>query len=76
MIIITLQREDCIGCNYCHEIAPSYFGMNEIDGKSYLYDANEKRGFFTHKSHDPSALEECKLAEDSCPVGIISVKEV
>ena len=76
MVVITLQRNHCIGCNYCHELAPSYFGINEIDGKSDLLDSTEKRGFHTHICHDPSAFDECKIAEDSCPVGIISTKVV
>jgi ferredoxin len=76
MIIITLQREDCIGCNYCAELAPSYFGMDEEDGKSELFDSIEKKGFYTHKTHDPDALEECGLAAESCPVGIIKTKSM
>ncbi len=76
MIVVTLKRDNCIGCNYCHEVAPSYFGMNESDGKSDLFESTEKRGFHTHKSYDPSAFVECKLAEESCPVGIISTKQV
>lgn len=76
MVIVTLQREDCIGCNYCMEVAPSWFSMDDEDGKSVLMDSTEKRGFHTMKTHDPDAYDECKYAEESCPVGIIRTKSV
>ena len=31
MVIVTLQREKCIGCNYCAEFAPEYFRMSKKD---------------------------------------------
>ncbi len=39
MVVITLQRDKCIGCNYCEEFAPDYFreiGLVEISGKKRL----------------------------------------
>ena len=45
MVIITLQRNKCIGCNYCAEMAPSHFKMFKKDGKSVLLYAKEKKGF-------------------------------
>ncbi|MTI88199.1 MAG: ferredoxin [Balneolaceae bacterium] len=75
MIIITLHREHCIGCNYCMEVAPSYFDMDEEDGKSILLHSEEKSGFHSHKTHDDSAFDECNYAAESCPVDIISVRE-
>lgn len=50
MVIVTLQRNKCIGCNYCVEMAPNQFQMSKKDGKSVLLHANEKKGFFTLKS--------------------------
>ena len=76
MVIISLQLEECIGCNYCSEVAPSYFQMNEDDGKSELIESLEKRGFHTLKTHDPSAFDECRYAEESCPVNIIKTKMI
>lgn len=29
MVIITLQRDKCIGCNYCYELAPDRFRMSK-----------------------------------------------
>ena len=66
MIIITQQREKCIGCNYCVEAAPDRWRMSKRDGRSTLVDAKNSRGFWTVKVNDEAA----KL----CPVKIIRVK--
>lgn len=49
MVIVTLQRDKCIGCNYCVEMAPAQFQMSKKDGKSVLLHSTEKKGFFTIK---------------------------
>jgi len=74
MVIITLQRKKCIGCNYCVELAPIYFQMSKKDGKAVLLHSKEKKGFFTLKSPDVSILENVTKAKEACPVKIISVK--
>lgn len=76
MVIITLQRDKCIGCNYCVEMAPEQFRMSKKDGKSVLLHSKEKKGFFTLKSNDHLILENNKKAAKACPVNIISVKSV
>lgn len=76
MIIITLQRAKCIGCNYCVELAPAQFRMSKKDGKSVLLQSNEKKGFFTLKSRDESILDESIKAKEACPVKIIDVKQI
>lgn len=45
MVIVTLQRDKCIGCNYCVEMAPAQFQMSKKDGKSVLLHSTEKRDF-------------------------------
>ncbi|MCB0472088.1 MAG: ferredoxin [Flavobacteriaceae bacterium] len=75
MVIITLQRAKCIGCNYCVELAPAQFRMSKKDGKSVLLHSTEKKGFFTIKSPDESILENAEKAKEACPVKIISVKK-
>ena len=75
MVIITLQRKKCIGCNYCVELAPKQFQMSKKDGKSVLLHSSEKKGFFTIKSPDHSIIDEAIKAKEACPVKIISVKE-
>ena len=74
MVIVTLQRAKCIGCNYCVEMAPAQFQMSKKDGKSVLLQAQNVKGFYTLKSHDPSIFESCALEVKACPVKIISVK--
>ncbi|KOS07965.1 4Fe-4S ferredoxin [Flavobacterium akiainvivens] len=76
MIIITLQRNKCIGCNYCAEAAPQKFVMSKKDGKSVLLHGIEKKGFFTLKEPDNSVLEETENAAAICPVKIITVKQL
>ncbi|UOB15950.1 ferredoxin [Abyssalbus ytuae] len=75
MVIVTLQRNKCIGCNYCVEIAPAHFRMSKKDGKSVLLGSSEKKGFHTVKTNDDSAFEECYQAQKACPVKIISTKK-
>ena len=74
MVIITLQRNKCIGCNYCVEMAPQQFQMSKKDGKTVLLHGQEKKGFFTLKSNDYSILDNRENAAKACPVNIISVK--
>jgi len=76
MVIVTLQREKCIGCNYCAEFAPEYFRMSKKDGKSVLLKSVEKKGFHTLKTQIEDAYEPCEKAAKACPVKIISVKSI
>ncbi|MHC5353213.1 ferredoxin [Myroides sp. LJL115] len=76
MIIITLQRDKCIGCNYCVELAPEIFQMSKKDGKTVLLNAIDNKGFHTLKSNDYSFLDNAIQAQSVCPVKIIQVKEV
>ncbi|WP_370408699.1 ferredoxin [Tenacibaculum dicentrarchi] len=75
MVIITLQRKKCIGCNYCVEVAPAQFQMSKKDGKSVLLHSLEKKGFFTIKNPDDSIFEASLEAKKACPVKIIEVKQ-
>ncbi|CAL2075039.1 ferredoxin [Tenacibaculum dicentrarchi] len=75
MVVITLQRKKCIGCNYCVEVAPAQFQMSKKDGKSVLLHSLEKKGFFTIKNPDDSIFEASLEAKKACPVKIIEVKQ-
>lgn len=76
MVIVTLQRDKCIGCNYCVELAPDQFRMSKKDGKSVLLHSQNKKGFHTVKSNDDMILDNCEKASKACPVKIISVKHI
>lgn len=73
MVIITHQRNKCIGCNYCVELAFSRWRMSKKDGKSVLLGATDKKGFHTAKVGDEEYEDNLKAAE-ACPVNIIKVK--
>lgn len=74
MITVTLQRDKCIGCNYCRELAPQRFTMSKRDGKAVLLNAYERKGFYTTKVHEVE-LESVLNAAKSCPVKIIKITE-
>ncbi len=74
MVIITLQRKKCIGCNYCVEVAPEQFRMSKKDGKSSLINSYERKGFFTLKDSNNEIFGQVKQASEMCPVKIIDVK--
>ena len=76
MVIITLQREKCIGCNYCSEFDSEHFRMSKKDGKAVLLKSLEKKGFHTVKIPDDSIFEQADKAAKACPVKIISVKKI
>ncbi|MGB1104412.1 MAG: ferredoxin [Crocinitomicaceae bacterium] len=74
-LIVMLQRDKCIGCNYCEELCPALFRMSKKDGKSVLLKSENRKGFHTARpglEHHEGA----ENAKQSCPVKIISVKVV
>ncbi len=74
MVVITLQRDKCIGCNYCVEMAPAQFQMSKKDGKTVLMNAVNNKGFHTLKHPNNDVLESNENAAKACPVKIIDVK--
>lgn len=75
MVIITLQRDKCIGCNYCVEFAYDRWRMSKKDGKSNLLGSVNRKGFHTVKVGDQELDENLRAAE-ACPVNIIKVKQI
>jgi len=75
MVIVTHQREKCIGCNYCVELAYAHWRMSKKDGKATLLGAVNKKGFHTVRLNDEEQ-EANEAAAKACPVNIISVKRV
>ena len=75
MVIITQQREKCIGCNYCVELAFDQWRMSKKDGKATLLNAENKKGFHTIKIDNAEFDNNVKAAE-ACPVNIIKVKMI
>lgn len=75
MIVITYQRDKCIGCNYCVELDVEHWRLSKRDGKSNLLGSQEKKGFHTLKITS-GELDFHEKVSKSCPAGIIKVKEV
>ena len=73
MIRITHQREKCIGCNYCVEIAYDRWRMSKKDGKCTLIEGKNKKGFFSAVVGDDEYIVN---AAKACPVKIIKVEKV
>lgn len=75
MVIITQQRDKCIGCNYCVELAYNRWRMSKKDGKATLIGGVNRKGFYTVKVREDELDENIKAAE-ACPVKIIQVKQI
>lgn len=73
MVTLILQRQKCIGCNYCSELAPDRWRMSKKDGKTVLIGSVEKKGFWSVKVPD-SEKENNLNAAKGCPVKIIQVR--
>lgn len=60
---VTLDDEECIGCQSCIELCPDVFGFDDETEKAYVYEQY-------------SADEECiEDAAAACPVDCIAVDE-
>ncbi len=75
MIRITHQRNKCIGCYYCIDIAPNNWKINKQDGKATLINATGKKGFFTVLTGNDDYNSNVDAAK-ACPVKIIKVEKI
>ena len=75
MVIISHQRDKCIGCNYCVELAFDRWRMSKKDGKVTLIGGENKKGFYTVRTIDYEYEDNLKAAQ-ACPMNIIQVKKI
>lgn len=75
MIRITHHRVKCIGCNYCVEVAPNTWSMDETDGKAVLKGAKQKKEFFLLITGNDE-YEDNIEARNLCPVKIIKLEQI
>ena len=75
MIQIVYHRKKCIGCNYCIELSPERWAMNNKDGKSVLLGSRNKKGFFTAEVQDDENKVNNLIAK-VCPVKIIHINKL
>jgi ferredoxin len=68
---ISFQREKCIGCGYCYQIAKLFFIMSKKDGKAILLRSIKKNNFFILKIHNIEEYKICNKASLVCPIKII-----
>ncbi len=66
------QREDCIGCGLCVELAPNNWFMDLSDGKAKLRRSEEKNGLYIAEISEPEVEDNLEAARN-CPVNIIKV---
>ena len=73
MTKVRLYRTKCIGCNYCVELAPAYWEMNESDGKVDLLNSDEQNSVFEViiTSDDIDIMNDCVSV---CPTKAIRVE--
>jgi ferredoxin len=75
MIRITQQRNKCIGCNACVEVAKYRWRLSKKDGKCTLIEGKEKKGWYTVVVGDDE-LEQNLMAAKNCPVNIIKIEKI
>ncbi len=75
MIRIIQQRQKCIGCNACVEVADYRWRISKKDGRCTLVGGVEKKGFYTVVVNHEE-LNDNLLAAKNCPVNIIKVLEL
>ena len=73
MIKITQFRKKCIGCAYCEEIAPSFWKMNQEDGKIDLIGGSGNSDTFSLDTFDED-LELIIRTVEICPTKVIRVQ--
>ena len=73
MTKVRLYRTKCIGCNYCVELAPAYWEMNESDGKVDLLNSDGQNSVFEViiTSDDIDIMNDCVSV---CPTKAIRVE--
>lgn len=66
------QRENCIGCNSCVNIAPQNWVMDQSDGKSSLIGGLRKGNVFIAECF-ACDLDVNEMAVNACPMNIIKI---
>lgn len=70
--IIKHDRQDCIGCNACANIAPKFWEMSDEDGKSNLIGANNENELEIQENAFQTNMD----SAESCPVNVIHLIQI
>lgn len=72
-VSIRHKADECVGCNYCAEVIPQYFELDD-DGMAILLNG-EQRGVYHHATALAVDLQDLKDAVEGCSTSIIFVDE-
>ncbi len=73
MVMVNIDRDDCISCGNCWTICPEFFEQNPDDNFSQVIEIYRVGGNIA-EGEAPQKLESLvREAADSCPVQIIHV---
>ena len=73
MLRIIHKYLECIGCDLCCEVAPSYWKMND-EGLAELRWVSRDKGNLQFGEGWDEDIETLRRAEESCPVNIIRIE--
>ena len=73
MILVTIDRNNCISCAQCWTRCPEFFEESPEDGRSMVAEMYRVEGVLDEGSA-PDRFEEClREAEEACPAEVIRV---
>ena len=72
MLKISHKYDECIGCDFCTEVAPNYFYINE-DGIAALHCRTHMDDRFEYGNGFEEDLDDLQQAETGCPTQIIRI---
>ena len=65
------NRPDCIGCNACANIAPNFWTMSPMDGKSDIVGSSICENGWEELDISEENFDLNMAAAESCPVNVI-----
>ncbi|MGQ9788584.1 MAG: ferredoxin [Candidatus Hadarchaeaceae archaeon] len=75
-IMVSIDRDNCIGCGVCWASCPDVFEQNKADGHSQIVE-RYRTGGGLGEGKVPSAFDGCvKSAEEACPVQVIRTAKI
>ncbi len=70
------DRPNCIGCNACASIAPEFWEMNPMDGRSDIIGSTLTDEGWEELEIDAADFKKNQDAAESCPVNVIHLIEI
>lgn len=75
MVIITIDRNNCVSCGTCWESCPGFFEQSPDDTFSRIVEQYRQDGQIG-RGKPPAGSEECaRDAADLCPAQVITAEE-